>query len=258
MRLVLALVMAGWLALPASTHASQTVHLVAAFEPDHGVSSTISFGFTVTAPDGQVPSPLTGVNLHLPKGIGLARTALGTAVCDPSFLYAYGPDGCPADSRLGYGRAIAKVPYGTLAMSETAAIYAYRGKSVNNNVTVLFFGEAGTPVIADLVFRAEILEAPPPYGASLNTEVPLIPALPGGPNVSVVQFSSTFGPKHLVYERKVNRDIHHYTPRGVAVPTVCPAGGYPFAADVSFEDSSHLTATTTVPCPRGRRSSHKG
>ncbi len=69
---------------PAGAGASQTVHLYASFTPNRpGVSTTITFGFTVSSHDEPAPSPLLGVNLHLPAGIGLGHTTLGTAVCNP-------------------------------------------------------------------------------------------------------------------------------------------------------------------------------
>jgi hypothetical protein len=67
--------------------------------------------------------------------------------------------------------------------------------------------------------------------------------------VSVVQLKSTFGPAHLIYEREVNGELVTYRPRGVTAPPVCPVGGSPFAADLAFEDGSHITARTTAPCP---------
>jgi hypothetical protein len=80
----------------------QTVHLYASFSPDRSsAETTITFGFTIAGADGRVPSPLLGVNLHLPAGIGLGRTTLGTQVCEPEDLYEEGPEGCSDDSRLG-------------------------------------------------------------------------------------------------------------------------------------------------------------
>jgi hypothetical protein len=234
------------------------VKLTTSFNPDRlTVSTTISFGFTIAGSGGQVPSPLRSVNLHLPGGIGLARNTLGTAVCEPIYLYAHGPHGCPPNSRVGYGTALAEVPYGPKTVSERASVNAYRGNSESGNVTLLFFAEGGTPVFAALVFPGVILEDKPPYSGSLDTEVPLVPSLPGGPDVSVVQFQSTFGPKGLVYEREdANGEIEFYPPRGVTVPPVCPRGGFPFAADLAFEDGSRVTAHSTATCPPRVRLAH--
>jgi hypothetical protein len=243
------------LALPAGAGASQNVRLFASFTPNRPrASSTITFGFTVTSPAGQVPSPLQGVNLHLPAGIGLARNTLGTAVCEPVYLFAHGPRGCPANSRVGYGTALAAVPYGPIVVHEHATIDAYRGNPEHEHITILFFAEGWTPVFADLVFPGVLVEDKPPFSGSIDTEVPPVPSLPGGPNVSVVQFQSTFGPQHLIYEREVNGELEHFRPRGVSVPPICPPGGYPFAADFSFEDGTSVTARTAAPCATSARS----
>jgi hypothetical protein len=242
------------LALPASAQATQDVHLFANFSPNRlRASTTITFGFTVMSPSGTVPSPLEGIDLHLPGGIGLAHTTLGTAICEPIYLFAHGPTGCPANSRVGYGTVIAAVPYGPVAVREGATVDAYRGTPEGEHVTILFFAEGSMPVFADLVFPGQLLEDQAPFGGRLDTKVPLVPSLPGGPNVSIVRFQSTFGPEHLLYERKVNGVFEHFRPRGVTVPAVCPPGGYPFAGDFSFEDGTHLTAHTSVPCAEPAR-----
>jgi hypothetical protein len=240
--------------LPKSAEASQKVHLYASFSPDRAsVSTTITFGFTVSSPDEPTPSPLLGVDLHLPAGIGLGRTTLGTAICEPVELYEQGPQGCPSDSRLGYGSALAEVPYGPEVVQEHAAVYAYRGATSEEHTTILFFAEGWLPVFADLIFPGQLLEDTGPFSGSIDTQVPLVPSLPGGPNVSVVQFQSTFGPKNLTYEREVNNELLLYKPRGVTVPAVCPPGGYPFAGDFTFEDGTHQTVHATAPCPPSTR-----
>jgi hypothetical protein len=219
-------------------------------------SSTIVFGFTIRGPGGGIPSPLQSIDLHLPAGIGLARNTLGTAICEPHYLFADGPEGCPPNSRVGHGTALAEVPYGPLVVKEEASINAYRGASPEGSqVTLLFFAEGWTPVFADLVFPGQLLADTPPYSGRIDTQLPLVPSLPGGPNVSLARFQSTFGPAGLVYEREVNGErFEHFTPRGVTVPRVCPPGGYPFAGDFSFEDGTQVSVRTSAPCARSARS----
>lgn len=242
------------LASPCTAQAAQRVRLYASFTPDRpGVSTTITFGFAVTSAKGHVPSPLQRVDLHLPAGIGIVRNTLGTAVCEPSHLYANGPNGCPRDSKVGYGTALAEVPYGPLAVHEKATINAYRGESEGENLTVLFFAEGWSPVFADIVFPGQLLQDSNPYSESINTQIPLVPSLPGGANVSIVQFQSTFGPEHLLYDREVNGELVYFHPRGVTVPLTCPSAGYPFAGDFSFEDGTRFTAHTSVPCAANAR-----
>jgi hypothetical protein len=234
----------------AQARAAQVVQLQASFSPDvAGASTTITFGFTITPSNSRVPSPLRGVDLHLPAGLGIARNNLGTATCQPAALYAIGPQGCPANSRVGSGSALTEIPYGPEIVQEGASVFAFRGEDTNDDVTLLFFAEAYDPVYAAIVFPGRLMAGGGPFSASIDTEVPLIPSVPGGSNVSVVRFSSTFGPRGLRYEETVGTHTVYFTPRGVSVPRVCPHGGFPFAANVSFEDGSSQTVYAKAPCP---------
>lgn len=238
------------LLLCARAGASQTVQLKAGFSPNRtGASTTIVFGFTIKSPGGAVPSQLRSLNLHLPAGIGIARNTLGQAICEPVYLYGHGPEGCPENSRLGFGAATAEVPYGPETVSENAKVYAYRGAPENGHVTVLFFTEGWEPVFADLVFPGHLIEDTGIFSGEIDTEVPLIPSLPGGAAVSVVYMRSTFGPQGLTYHRTVGGHRIAFHPRGVTVPLVCPRGGFPFAAELAFQDGSHVTAQSASPCP---------
>lgn len=242
------------LSLCARAGATQTVQLNAGFSPNRaGASATIFFGFTIESPEGAVPSQLRSLNLHLPGGIGIARNTLGQAICEPIYLYGHGPEGCPENSRLGFGAATAEVPYGPETVSENAKVYAYRGAPENGHVTVLFFTEGWYPVFADLVFPGHLIEDTGPFSGEIDTELPLIPSLPGGADVSVIYLRSTFGPQGLTYHRLVGGREVAFHPRGVTVPLVCPPGGYPFAADLAFQDGSHVTASSTAPCPPSRK-----
>ena len=91
------------------------------------------------------------------------------------------------------------------------------------------------------------------FGSQLAIAVPLVASVPGGPDVSIVSVTSTIGPRHLTYYRHVHGRLVPFKPRGVSVPERCPPGGFPFAADFTFQDGSRTSATTTVPCPAQRR-----
>jgi len=242
-------------ALPASAAASETARLSTSFSPDRaGASTTVTFGFVIHSPKGHVPSQLRNLDLHLPAGIGIARNTLGQAICEPIHLYVHGPEGCPENSRLGFGSTTAEVPYGPEIIAENAHVYAYRGESEGEHTTVLFFAEGWEPVFADLVFPGHLLEDSGRFSGQIDTEVPIIPSLPGAPDVSVVRLQSSFGPAGLTYHRRVGRREIAFKPRGVTVPLHCPRGGYPFAADFTFQDGTHLTAHSSAPCPhRARR-----
>lgn len=237
---------------PAPAGAAQSVRLRTAFSPDRlGVSTTISFAFAIDGAGGTVPSPVTRVDLHLPAGIGLASTTLGLAVCEPELLLLNGPRGCPSNSRIGYGKAVAEVPYGPeVVKEENVSVNAYFGRQEGEHLTVLFFAEGWEPVYAAAVFPGQLAEQTGIYGGSLDTTVPLIASVPEGPDVSVTRFSSTIGPRNITYYHRVHGRLRPFHPRGVSVPARCPRGGFPFAADFAFQDGTQYTAHATAPCPR--------
>jgi hypothetical protein len=91
------------------------------------------------------------------------------------------------------------------------------------------------------------------FGSQLATTIPLVTSVPGGPDVSILSVTSTIGPSHLTYYRHVHGRLVPFHPRGVSVPERCPRGGFPFAAEFSFQDASRTVATTSVPCPAHHR-----
>jgi hypothetical protein len=180
-------------------------------------------------------------------------TTLGLAICQPAALLTRGLAGCPANSRLGYGSALVEVPFGTGDGHEIPEIQAVAGPSPKGNLVVLFYADGHVPVYAQLAFSGEVLPDAGRYGSRLAATVPLVGSVPGGPDVSVVDVQTTIGPSHLTYYKHVHGHLVPFRPRGVAVPERCPRGGFPFAADFTFQDASHTSASTTVPCPPRRR-----
>jgi hypothetical protein len=250
-----ALACIGLLAGPSTVDAaSQRVTLQTTFAPDRPKTpTTIEFSFHVrSSHPEQVPSPVTDVSLDLPAGMGLATSTLGLAQCPPATLIERGPEGCPANARVGIGTAHAELDVEHKIVGESATIHALLGPPTGENEQVLFYVEAFTPVGAQFVFPAEILPASGRYSGRLNTTIPLIPTWINGPNISVTSFNSTIGPRGLTYYRHVNNKIVPFHPRGISVPAHCPHGGFPFRANFTFLDRTNATATSVVPCPRAR------
>jgi hypothetical protein len=235
---------------PATAGAAQTVTLHTTFSPDRlAASTTIGFSFNIASTEGVLPPALQSVSLRLPAGIDYLRTTLGLAICNPAELVAKGLAGCPPDSRLGVGSAYVEVPFGDGVGHEIPSIEALRGPSHEGNMVVLFYANGQAPVYAQIVFQGELLEGSSTLGGSLNTAVPLIPSVPGGPPVSIVNVQATIGPNGLVYTERVHGRTISFRPRGVQVPTSCPRGGFPFVGTFTFVDGSSATAQSTVPCP---------
>lgn len=245
------------LALPtaaAADAANEQASLHASFSPNRlGAPTTISFSFHLSTSEGAAPPPLTTLDLHLPAGMNYTTTTLGLATCRSATLAAKGIAGCPANSRLGYGSALVEVPFGVGAGHEIPEIQAVAGPSPGGNLVVLFYANGLFPVYAQLAFSGEVLPDVGRFGSQLSANVPLVTSVPGGPDVSIVDVQTTIGPSHLTYYRRVHGRLQPFHPRGVAVPERCPAGGFPFAAQFTFQDATTASAETTVPCPPRRR-----
>jgi hypothetical protein len=228
------------------------------FTPDRlGASTTVSFGFTVRTNDELAPPPLTGLDLHMPAGMNYIETTLGLATCSTHTLEVKGAAGCPANSRLGFGSAFVEVPFGKGAGHELPAIEAFMGESRTGNMLVLFYVDGRTPVYGQYVFTGEVLPAEGIFGSQLSAIIPLVPSVPGGPDVSIVRAQAAIGPQHLTYYRRRHGKLQAFKPRGIAVPEHCPRKGFPFLAEFSFQDGSHARASSTVPCPMTARPRHR-
>ncbi len=227
-----------------------------AFAPDRpGARTTIELSLRVEggAPGGLgggAPEPLQSFALRLPAGMGIATATLGEANCTTVALLARGLAGCPADARLGYGSATAIVPAGSRTVAERAALYPLMGPPSENRVEVLFYAQASAPVFAQLVLPATLAEDVPPFGERLEAAVPLVQAWPEGPDLSLRTFSSTLGPLHLIYTRRVGGRTVAFHPRGIRIPASCPKGGYPFAALLRYADGTSASVSYRVPCGR--------
>ncbi len=228
----------------------QSVKLHAALTPERlGQGTTISFGFHIAASTRHVPPPLTSVEISYPVEFGFALSELGLATCSANTLEIAGPEGCPPNSLMGHGTALAEIPVGPEILDETAQITIVRTIEHSGHLALLIYAEGQTPVDAEIVFPGLILPASPPFGGRLRMGVPLIPSLAEGPNVAIVQFQSTLGPLHLHYTEQVHGRTVRYEPKGIPLPDHCPQGGFAFAAKFRFMDGSNAIARTAVPCP---------
>jgi hypothetical protein len=238
------------LSLPGTASGLQSVRLHATFTPEHlGHETTVGFAFQITASGNRVPSPLTGIEVSYPVELGFALSELGLANCSARALEAFGPPGCPTNSLMGYGTALAEIPIGPLILRETVQVDAFRAPNHDGHLALLIYAAGETPVSAQIAFPAVVLPAPAPFGGRLDMSIPLVPSLPEAPDVAVVQFHSTLGPQHIRYREHVHGRILEYEPKGIPLPARCPRGGFPFAAEFRFMDGSNAVAHTAVPCP---------
>jgi hypothetical protein len=243
------------------------VKLSASFSPKRlGSGTTVTLGFSILRPSGEAPVAVTETELLLPAGLGVATSDLGLETCTEETLRAEGIAGCPANSLMGHGSALAEVPFGTTFVTEQTRTLLFSGPLREGHPELLMIASGNYPVIADIVFPALILPAAAPFGGMLDAKLPLVPSVPEGPDVALVKMQTTIGPSGITYYETVKGKRIGFRPRGILLPHSCPPGGFPFAVRVSFQDGEQTTARTAVPCPssssrRGRlqpRSDHPG
>ncbi len=242
---------------PAAAQSAQSMKLSATLTPERlGRGTTIGFSLQIEEPAGRIPPPLTEVDLRYPNNLGIATSGLGLATCSSATLEALGPHGCPSESLMGIGSAVAEIPIGPEIVYERAPVTIFRAPSENGQLALSLYADGTSPVEARLVLPSLLLSAPAPFGGRVQIGVPLVPSLPDTPDVAVVQLRTTLGPLGITYYERVHGRTIGYRPRGIMLPDSCPRGGFPFAAELGFADGSAATAHTVVPCPGGRRRGH--
>jgi hypothetical protein len=237
---------------PARAAASQSVSLGTSFSPYRlGGRTTIGFDFKIAAPPGQIPSAVTDIDIRYPQNVGIVLSGLGTAACSAALL---GETNCPANSIMGAGSALAEMRFGEQIVTERARLTIARAQNEEGHVALLFYAVGPSPVDTQILSPAQLVPATPPFGGRLNIELPLVPSVPGAPDVAITQMQATIGPQGVLYDEQLDGRTLEYTPRGILLPSTCPRGGFPFAAEFTFLDGSHPTARTVIPCRgKGRR-----
>jgi hypothetical protein len=243
---------------PAAANAAQSVTFGAAFAPYRlGGRTTVELHLQIAAPPGQIPSALTEVEVRYPQNLGFALSGLGLTVCSPAMLEAAGAGGCPANSIMGRGNAVAELRFGAQLVNEGASISIARAPDQEGHIALLLYASGPSPVNTQILSPAQLLPSGPPFGGRLDMQLPVIPSVPGAPDVAIVSMNVTLGPQGLTYYEQTEGSTLAYTPKGILLPSTCPRGGFPFAATFSFLDGSRPTAHTAVPCPRPALLTHQ-
>jgi hypothetical protein len=224
--------------------AEQLASISAGFAPYRlGKPTSVSLGFSITTPDGGLPAALTGLVFRYPRQLVLGASELGLDSCPTQRLEVHGPKDCPPNSIMGSGTALAQFQVSPIVSEEKAKIALVAGPSKKGYVEMLIAATGAYPVQARIVMETLLLPG------RLKFSVPLVPGIPEGPDVAVVKVDVTIGGRLIYYERRHGRRIP-YIPRGIALPSRCPKGGFHFGATFSFVDGSAADANTVVPCPR--------
>jgi hypothetical protein len=229
---------------------SPPAKLSIAMRPERlGARTTVYFALHLAQADGGTSSPLTRLELLYPANLGIGTSGLGFATCEAAQLETTGLTNCSAESVMGRGEAVVDVPIGPRTIAETTRLTLLAGPGNEGHLGLFFFAAGSSPVVARLVFPGVLLPAPVPYGGDVSIELNPVTVLPEGPEVSVVEMRGTIGPSGITYYRNVAGKVVPYQPEGIVVPDVCPRGGFPFSARLTFEDGHVVTARTTAPCP---------
>ncbi|HTU79251.1 MAG TPA: hypothetical protein VMF09_10880 [Solirubrobacteraceae bacterium] len=237
------------LGLAGPAQAAPSAKLRVTFSPDRlGDTTNVEFDVDIAAPAGRVPPPLTRLQLRYPRELGFAISGLGLETCTQQRLEAFGPASCPADSHMGKGSALAEVPFGPEIARETAEVAILRAPEDKGHIGLLFFADAHWPVSTEVAFPGVLLPAPPPQDESIAITVPLVPSLPEGPDVAIVELHARLGPRGLTYYEHTHGKLLAYHPEGILLPKRCPKGGFAFTATLTFHDAGRTHIAASVPC----------
>jgi hypothetical protein len=216
-----------------------TASITPSLSPDRlGARATLTFTIHYAGGEFGVPSAVRHSVLRFPAGMSLDIPSL--RVCSAARLRAHGPRGCPAQSEIGSGHALAETHAGSQITSEDVELHAFLGPPDNLQPTFEILAQGYTPLNEQVVFTGKVLTASAPYGEELEMSIPPVPSLPLEPDASIVTFSLTVG---------ASRRSGAHSKSTVSVPRRCPAGGFPFAAQFTYADGSTGGAAAKVPCP---------
>ncbi len=234
--------------LTTTARAENTATLHVTFAPYVlGHSTNVTFDVHIQAPPGRIPPPLTGLDVLYPSTLGLDVSGLGINTCRQALLEELGPIGCPAESFMGRGTAVAEFAIGAEILHETAEVSIIRAPESQGRIAMYFNLAANTPVSAQFVLDGELLPGTNAY-ERIHLDIPLIPTYPGAPDVAVVGLSASFGPRSLTYYEHIHGKLVPYKPQGILLPNRCPRDSFSFIATLSFANGTSTTTTTHVPC----------
>ena len=227
-------------AMVAPAQAETRATITPTLSPDRlGAKTTLTFRIQYAGGELGVPAPVRRSVLRLPAGLSLGIPSLRS--CAPARLRARGARGCPVQSEIGRGHALVEVHAGSQTIAENVALWAFLGPPQNLQPTFEILGQGYTPLNERMVFTGTVLADSAPYGEQLVMSIPPIPTLPLEPDASIVSFSLTIG---------TSKRHRTHTANTIVIPTSCPVGGFPFAAEFTYADGSSGSALATTMCPR--------
>jgi hypothetical protein len=237
--------------------AEETVKITkAGFSPDAlGVPTNVFGAATIGSTNLPVPSPITHINVMGPAGMTLNLE--GTGTCTAATLENRGPEGCPADSKAGFGGGVGAYEIAHEVINESFTVDFFLGDNRPGHTVLLIYLNGATPVSIQLVFTAPVVKEPKPYGLGFSLNVPLIKVLPEASDASAISAFFTAGAKNVAYYKKVHGKRTLFHVKGIITPTSCPLGYWPGAAEISFQDGSTVKSTTKIHCSPAKKKAKK-
>jgi hypothetical protein len=233
-------------ALAASASAAPTVTLKVTPVPIPGFPGTgnilgaaadVEVQSTISGTEyGGFPSPLVLLTLAAPAGTKVSSNGFPT--CAPSTLEAKGPEGCSKKSIAGpVGEGVGVVSFGDERVTEKVSI---QGFFAPGNALV-FYVHGTTPVSLEIIEKAHVVSASPPFGPETIVEVPLVETVPGALDASILSFKVAVGAAY----KKGKQTISYIT-----LPRKCPKAGFPIRSELKFLSGETTTVGLRNPCPR--------
>jgi hypothetical protein len=236
------------LILAAAAWAAETLTVTAAFSPDKlGAPTNVNGTAKIGTTTGGLPSPIVGATVMGPAG--LTVDVHGVGVCTAATLQADGPEGCPKDSKAGFGGGIGVLELEKSVIKEKFTLNFFRGPNENGHLVLLSYLNAISPVSVQLVLKAQVVQEPKPYGLGFTFEVPLIETLPGASDAAAEEIFITLGAPNAAFVEKVGGKLKTVHIKGIIVPKKCPPGGFPYETELRFADGTSNMVKGTIACP---------
>ncbi|HEY3970409.1 MAG TPA: hypothetical protein VGL79_03315 [Solirubrobacteraceae bacterium] len=204
-----------------------------------GAGAEVEVQVTISGNEyGGYPSPLTGINLYSPSGSKIDPA--GFVTCADAVLENDGGAGCPRHSSAGPpGVGLGVVAFGGHPVPEKVSIESFFAPGGG----LTFLVEGRTPAYFQVLEKAHVVDASPPYGQEVIVEVPLVETAPGANDASVTSFTVKVGAAY----RRAKKTVSYFTQA-----TRCPRGGFPAKLEMKFLSGETATVIDSVPCPHRR------
>jgi hypothetical protein len=187
----------------------------------------LSLGAKLGTTDGTVPSPVNHMVFQFTRGAKVHPEAFGT--CSVPVLQQKGPSGCPSNSRLGSGKAVANA----LEQDFPAEVSVFNGPKARSGRKILVYARALSTVVITL--EGTLTKTAGKYGFKLDLPVDRIRTV-GDNDASITDFQVTVG------------GIGKKGVPFIEAPTSCQKPGWPFFGTFTYADGSTGTSSAIINC----------